>query len=414
MADTHNIRINPSTAKRAKTQTAAEYESFPPGRPSVVSEETWQLVQEGVALGAPCASKKQKVDCVYINLDSRADRRESIEAELTREGASATPPRLHAAVVHSQTAPVFCAGIKTKRLSALTGAAAPDAVVSRTWDTTLNAKYDPTTIKTGRVSLTPGERGCSMSHAVLWARCAAQGDSGPPLLVVEDDLILKDGAGQMVEKLVTHFEKTNPIPAQRLCLLYLTGDVAEWRHGRSQAIESCPQVKLREAEYIWQTACYVIWPAAARRLLASLPVDGPVDNFISRHALGSHVCALVTQPKLAWQNAPYEEGDIAHSGHVSNKRLRTSKDSASSPSKTKKVLDEAASPGTHLMHHLGELPGIGSKLAETLRKHARGLPGGLVEAYQLEGIPGLGAKRQADIVRYLQLKTSNSPSICSP
>ena len=94
MADTHNIRINPSTAKRAKTQTAAEYESFPPGRPSVVSEETWQLVQEGVALGAPCASKKQKVDCVYINLDSRADRRESIEAELSREGASATPPRL--------------------------------------------------------------------------------------------------------------------------------------------------------------------------------------------------------------------------------------------------------------------------------------------------------------------------------
>ena len=107
MADTHNIRINPSTANRAKTQTAAEYESFPPGRPSVVSEETWQLVQEGVALGAPCASKKQKVDCVYINLDSRADRRESIEAELSREGASATPPRLHAAVVHSQTAPVF-------------------------------------------------------------------------------------------------------------------------------------------------------------------------------------------------------------------------------------------------------------------------------------------------------------------
>ena len=106
---THNIRINPSTAKRAKTQTAAEYESFPPGRPSVVSEETWQLVQQGVALGAPCASKKQKVDCVYINLDSRADRRESIEAELSREGASATPPRLHAAVVHSQTAPVFSA-----------------------------------------------------------------------------------------------------------------------------------------------------------------------------------------------------------------------------------------------------------------------------------------------------------------
>ena len=405
----HCVRINPSTAKRAKTATAAEYESFPAGRPSVVSEESWQTMQQGVKLGAPCASKKQTVDCVYINLDSRPDRNESIEAELSREGASRAPPRLHIAAVHSRTAPCVWAGIKAKRLSALTGADAPDAVVSRTWDTTVNAKYDPTTIKTGRVSLTPGERGCSMSHAVLWARCAAQGDSGPPLLVVEDDLILKDGAGEMVQKLVTHFEKTNPIPAQRLCLLYLTGDVAEWRHPRSQSVESCPQVKLREAEYIWQTACYVIWPAAARRLLASLPVDGPVDNFISRHTLSSHVCALVTQPKLAWQNAPYEEGDIAHSGHVSNKRVRATKDSMSSPTKTKKGLDEAASPGTHLMHHLGELPGIGPKLAQTLRKHARTLPGGLVEANQLEGIPGLGAKRQADIVRYLQLKTTNSP-----
>ena len=172
----------------------------------------------------------------------------------------------------------------------------------------------------------------------------------------------------------------------------------------------CPcQVRLREAEYIWQTACYVIWPAAARRLLASLPVDGPVDNFISKHTLSSRVCALVTQPKLAWQNAPYEEGDIAHSGHINNKRCRAPKD-PSSPTNTKPTkkvrvdINEAASPTTHLMHHLGELPGIGPKLADVLRNHARTLDGGLVEADQLKGIPGLGAKRQADIVRYLQLK----------
>ena len=81
---------------------------------------------------------------------------------------------------------------------------------------------------------------------------AKTGETADSAETKKDDLILKDGAGQMVEKLVTHFEKTNPIPAQRLCLLYLTGDVAEWRHARSQAIESCPQVKLREAEYLWQ------------------------------------------------------------------------------------------------------------------------------------------------------------------
>ena len=88
----HCVRINPSAAKRAKTD--AEYESFAAGPPSVVSEEIWQAMQQGVKLGAPVASKKQKVDCVYINLDSRPDRNESIEAELSREGPLRAPPRL--------------------------------------------------------------------------------------------------------------------------------------------------------------------------------------------------------------------------------------------------------------------------------------------------------------------------------
>ena len=111
----HCVRINPSTAKRAKTATAAEYESFPAGRPSVVSEESWQTMQQGVKLGAPCASKKQKVDCVYINLDSRPDRNESIEAELSREGASRAPPLLHAAPVHPLA--VFPAPVQASRQS---------------------------------------------------------------------------------------------------------------------------------------------------------------------------------------------------------------------------------------------------------------------------------------------------------
>lgn len=214
------------------------------------------------------------------------------------------------------------AGFKAKRLSAQTGHDAPDDCVTRTWDTSINCQYDPSTIKKGRVSLTPGERGCAMSHAVLWARCAAQGDAGAPLLVVEDDVQFRQGAGEAVAELVKHLEKTNPVPSQRLMMLYLTGDVAAWRDKKSQSVDGEYDVKLREAEYIWQTACYVIWPAAARRLLQSLPVDGPVDNFISKHALHKRVCALVTQPNLAWQAAPYEEGDIAHSGANAPRRPR--------------------------------------------------------------------------------------------
>lgn len=34
---------------------------------------------------------------------------------------------------------------------------------------------------------------------------------------------------------------------------------------------------LREAEYVYQTSSYIIWPAAARKLLTELPIDGPAD-----------------------------------------------------------------------------------------------------------------------------------------
>lgn len=56
------------------------------------------------------------------------------------------------------------------------------------------------------------------------------------------------------------------------------------------------------------------------------------------------------------------------------------------------------------MHHLAEVPGIGPKLAALLRDHARTIPGGLTTSAQLDGLEGLGKKRQADVVRYLQLK----------
>ena len=48
----------------------------------------------------------------------------------------------------------------------------------------------------------------------------------------------------MLSQLIKHVETANPDPANRLMLLYLTGDVAEWRHKRSQSIEGC-SVKLR-------------------------------------------------------------------------------------------------------------------------------------------------------------------------
>lgn len=59
--------------------------------------------------------------------------------------------------------------------------------------------------------------------------------------------------------------------------------------------------RVREAEWLWQTHAYLIWPAAATLLLSSLPVDAPVDVFLSRHVHTRAVTAMVVDPPLAWQ-----------------------------------------------------------------------------------------------------------------
>ena len=49
--------------------------------------------------------------------------------------------------------------------------------------------------------------------------------------------------------------------------------MVQWRDSRRIVVEGPPVMKLREAEYLWQTSSYIIWPAAAKALLARLPID---------------------------------------------------------------------------------------------------------------------------------------------
>ena len=72
---------------------------------------------------------------------------------------------------------------------------------------------------------------------------------------------------------------------------------------------------LREAEYLYQTSSYLIWPEAARTLLAHLPIDAPADCFLAKHVLNRRLRALVAKPKLARQ-ALSEGGAIVADGAV--------------------------------------------------------------------------------------------------
>ena len=245
---------------------------------------------------------EREVCSVYINLMQRPDRRQSIEERLQR------------------------AGMKAGRFEALTAASARASSVTHEWNTTLNSRFDSAMPPNQIVAMTAGERGCAASHVELWKRCAALSDDAPPLLVLEDDLVFSDSFGAHMAALIAVVERAVPRPAERALLLYPAAFVGPyWRDAQpglahrairlrtGVAVPGGGVVELREACYCWQTCCYALWPAAARRLLEVLPVDAPVDNFLSKHILHGRVRALVCEPMLAMQEAPYE-GDIERSG----------------------------------------------------------------------------------------------------
>ena len=95
-------------------------------------------------------------------------------------------------------------------------------------------------------------------------------------------------------------------------MLYIGCEVVQWRDSRRVVIEGPPQLRLREAEYLWQTSSYIIWPAAARVLLEHLPIDCPTDCYISKLVLEGKVTAVVGSPCLVEQRDPYAKGDIKH------------------------------------------------------------------------------------------------------
>jgi len=143
------------------------------------------------------------------------------------------------------------------------------------------------------------------------SRIFDEDDDAPPLLILEDDVeLLSPTFGAEAASLVASIEATFA-PAEREVVLYVGAHVPQWRSRR--AFPVLPGRVLREADYAWQTSSYLIWPAAARTLLGAMPIDCPVDNFLSKHFLEHRLRALVVLPNLAAQSSPYRDGDILHS-----------------------------------------------------------------------------------------------------
>lgn len=294
-----------------------------PYRRSTAQKACWGSAGEkGVASRWP--ARRRGLEIRYINLENRVQRRLEMEERLREAGLAS------------------CA----QRFRARTGDEAPEALVTREWDSRLNSQYDKTTMPHPRVPMTRGERGCAMSHACLWVACASRPDDSWPLVVLEDDVEFTSNVAIHLARVIAKVEDTFGDPKSRNIIVYLGADVASWgndalntpqRKARLRAEASAffdatkpvkitsdssfpaassvahKTVKLLAANYVWQTSSYVIWPAAARQLVANFPIAEPVDNFISRMLLAANVHALVCLPYLARQVAAYCNGDIVHS-----------------------------------------------------------------------------------------------------
>eukprot|EP00928_Gymnodinium_smaydae_P078999 TRINITY_DN6302_c1_g1_i1.p1 TRINITY_DN6302_c1_g1~~TRINITY_DN6302_c1_g1_i1.p1 ORF type:complete len:325 (-),score=75.87 TRINITY_DN6302_c1_g1_i1:100-1011(-) len=268
---------SPPTAVRRRVcgkrpPTAAEVKAHP------VSRET----TAATARGDSRASLPLRT--LVINLDRRQDRWRAVKAVL---------------------APLETAGLLTvTRLPATdglqSGGEVADADVGREWTTDRNSKYDGRQgARAGvKLQLTPGERGCAMSHVRAWRHVA---ESEVPVLVLEDDAKLLPRFAARLPGLVRSAAAAG---ADLLYLGYIQG--APWRRKVAKG--------LQEAEYLWTTVSYVLWPCGARRLLALLPVDQPVDNFMAWQMASRRLLGLACVPEIVDQAEEWDKGsDVPHS-----------------------------------------------------------------------------------------------------
>lgn len=262
---------------------------------SLAGSKLMELAAQMPELPGPSSNAHARFDAVYINLASRLDRRGAIEEQLR------------------------AAGIKAARFEARTGDNAPTFLITESWNSRLNARYGSSCRASDCEQLSSSERGCAFSHALLWAACAARDDNASPLLILEDDVLLEPEFMERCQEIIMMVEAAFS-PAERQVLLYPGADVASWRSRRNFGTKSLAgrSIHIREAKYLWHSSSYVLWPAAARQLLANLPVDKPLDDFIAKLVYFKQLHALVMLPQLARQascrHGEYGQGDIMHSG----------------------------------------------------------------------------------------------------
>lgn len=174
-----------------------------------------------------------------------------------------------------------------------------DGDVKMDWDATINASYSRKAVP-GKRTMMSGEVGCALSHITLWKELAATFPDYPndTMLILEDDAMLSTLRGK--NRFAAAFGNAWKQLPEDWSILYLgLSDRGERAYVDQLAKERWhplhnPEVRLYRPEYGYHTHAYVIKKAAARILVESLPVVGPIDVWLGDNQwFGLHVYSAV-------------------------------------------------------------------------------------------------------------------------
>merc|ERR1719343_1014936 len=226
--------------RRKKSRSVSSRSTSYPSSSNGSDVEMSSRVAENHA--SPQRTSVSDLQSVVINLDRRPDRLDACADSIRAN----------------------CPGLPYTRLPAADGKVdvITSAEVTQTWHTGMNVVYqkirsqrkgwnDLETYVPRELKLSPGERGCSMSHIRAWRHCQ---EIGRPLLVFEDDAKLTPDFAPILARALDRL----PEDAQVLYLGY--SQAAPWRKEISKEVV--------ESEYVWTTVSYIIWPSGAKHFLS--------------------------------------------------------------------------------------------------------------------------------------------------
>lgn len=274
-------------------RTVASTQVF--GKQSVLHQDAHPTVACKLTPEARVEAILGTLQAVIVNLDRRPDRLAACDSKLKSH----------------------CPWLQCSRFSASDGRCDQIAFsdVVKSWHTRRNVVYqklrskrkswdDLHTYHEKHLDLSPGERGCAMSHIRAWRHCLEVcKDDCMPLLVLEDD-------AEPTAEFTTNLKSALAALPSDPHVLYL---------GYSQASEWKSEIStnLVESDYVWTTVGYLVWPAGARLMLSQLPVDQPVDNFMANLCAQGQLRSYCVRPKILLQAEAWNvNSDVGHSDEV--------------------------------------------------------------------------------------------------